>query len=126
MAKIVNINTGEEVVVEKPLMNEFTICKGSFSLEEEGGTVGYFGMLLVFFCPFCLSSTVDMVKQMMDDFIQTLKTTPPAPGQEKVIVAGQPEWEAEQERSKNGIPLHHEVVEWFQEICNELEVPFIL
>ncbi len=71
-------------------------------------------------------SSVSEFKQMMDDFIQTLKATPPAPGQEKVIVAGQPEWEAEQDRSKNGIPLHHEVVEWFQEICNELEVPFIL
>ena len=70
MTKIVNNNTGEEVVVEKPLMNECTICKGSCSLEEEGGTVGYFGILLVFFCPFCLSSTVDMVKQMMDDYEQ--------------------------------------------------------
>jgi LDH2 family malate/lactate/ureidoglycolate dehydrogenase len=71
-------------------------------------------------------SPVSEFKQMMDEFIQTLKTTPPAPGQEKVIVAGQPEWETEQERSKNGIPLHHEVVEWFQGICNELEVPFTL
>ena len=68
MAKIVNINTGEEVVVEKPLMNECTICKSPFSLEEEGGTAGYFGMLLVFFCPFCLSSTIDMVKQMIDNY----------------------------------------------------------
>tara|TARA_B100000287_G_scaffold366210_1_gene361367 strand:- start:327 stop:557 length:231 start_codon:yes stop_codon:yes gene_type:complete len=66
MAKIININTGEEVVVEKPLMNECTICKSSFSLEDEGGTAGYFGMLLVFFCPFCLSSAIDMVKQMLD------------------------------------------------------------
>ena len=65
-------------------------------------------------------------KGMMDEFLQTLKATPPAPGQERVLVAGQPEWEAEQERRVKGIPLHPEVMEWLQGICQELEVPFIL
>ena len=62
-------------------------------------------------------------KAMMDDYMRTLKETPPAPGHERVLVAGQLEWEAEQERRQNGIPLHREVVDWFNEICLELEIP---
>ena len=66
MAKVVNIHTGEEVVVERVPKMECTICEGLFDLEEEGGTTGYFGMLMVAFCPFCLSSVLDMSRQMMD------------------------------------------------------------
>jgi len=67
MAKIVNIHTGEEVKIEEkaPKM-ECTICEGLFDLEEEGGTTGFFGMLMVAFCPFCLSSVLDMARQMLD------------------------------------------------------------
>ena len=62
-------------------------------------------------------------KAMMDDYMRTLKETPPAPGHDRVLVAGQLEWETEQERRRNGIPLHREVVEWFDQICQELEIP---
>ena len=68
MAVVVNIHTGDEVVVERVPKMECTICESFFDLEEEGGTTGYFGILMVAFCPFCLSSMVDMVKQMMDNF----------------------------------------------------------
>ena len=69
---------------------------------------------------------VDTFKQLMDDFLRALKSTKPAPGHERVLVAGQPEWEAEQDRRANGIPLHREVIEWFQDICNEMAIPYIL
>lgn len=69
---------------------------------------------------------VEQFKQLMDDFLNTLKSIPPAPGQDKVLVAGQPEWETEQERRENGIPLHTEVVEWFRSICSEMSVEYIL
>ena len=67
MVKVVNIHTGEEVKVEEkaPKM-ECTICEGLFDLEEEGGTTGFFGMLMVAFCPFCLSSVLDMARLMLD------------------------------------------------------------
>ncbi len=65
-------------------------------------------------------------KGMMDDFLRLLKATPPTPGQERVIVAGQPEWEEEQERRARGIPLHKEVVGWFRETCAEMEIPYTL
>lgn len=69
---------------------------------------------------------VDRFKELMDDFLRDLKSTPPAPGQERVLVAGQIEWETEQDRRANGIPLHREVVRWFEQICGEMDVPGIL
>ncbi|MCZ6535482.1 MAG: Ldh family oxidoreductase [Chloroflexi bacterium] len=69
---------------------------------------------------------VTRFKSMMDEWLRTLKETPPAPGNERVLVAGQMEWEAEQDRSANGIPLHKEVVQWFRDTCAEMEIPYIL
>ena len=69
---------------------------------------------------------VDEFKEMMDDFLRTLKETPPAKGHDRVLVAGQPEAEAEADRLVRGIPLHNEVVQWFKDICNELNVPYML
>ena len=44
---------------------ECTICMSDFSLEYDGGTIGYFGLQPVYFCPFCLSSMLDMSKQLL-------------------------------------------------------------
>ena len=69
---------------------------------------------------------VDTFKVQMDQWLQTLKDTPPAPGNQRVLVAGQMEWEAEQDRIANGIPLHPEVIGWFQDTCAQMEIPFNL
>ena len=69
---------------------------------------------------------VDTFKGLMDDFLRDLKNTPPAPGHDRVLYAGLAEAEEEQERRANGIPLHKEVVQWFQDICNELSIPYSL
>ncbi len=69
---------------------------------------------------------LDGFKAMMDEFLQTLKETPPSPGHDGVVVPGHPEWDTEQERRANGIPLHAEVVQWFRDTCRELDVPYIL
>jgi hypothetical protein len=42
-----------------------SICEEAFSLSEEGGISGYYGILPTAFCPFCYSSTVDMVIKTM-------------------------------------------------------------
>ena len=65
-------------------------------------------------------------KATMDEWMQGLKATPPAPGHERVLVPGQPEYEAEQERRARGIPLHKEVIGWFQDISRELQIPYLL
>ena len=69
---------------------------------------------------------VDGFKDMMDEFLRTLKETPPAPGHDRVLAPGQPEWETEQERLANGIPLHEEVIQWFRGACGEMEIPYVL
>lgn len=71
-------------------------------------------------------TSVEEFKEMMDEFLRTLKNTPPAPGHERVLYPGLPEAEVEQERRANGIPLHPEVIQWFKDICNELDMPWLL
>ncbi|MEE8442336.1 MAG: Ldh family oxidoreductase [Dehalococcoidia bacterium] len=69
---------------------------------------------------------VDEFKEQMDDFLRILKYRPPAPGQERVLYAGLPEAEQLLERTARGIPLHKEVLQWFQDICSELGVRYAL
>jgi LDH2 family malate/lactate/ureidoglycolate dehydrogenase len=58
----------------------------------------------------------------MDEWLQMMKSTRPAPGHDRVLVAGQPEAEMEVVRRKEGIPLHPEVVQWVRDTCGELSV----
>ena len=66
---------------------------------------------------------VEEFKDTMDRTLHTLKTTKPAPGHDRVLYPGLPEYEDEQERRANGIPLHKEVIQWFEDITSELSVP---
>ena len=45
-------------------MEECTVCSVEFSLEEEGGIKGEFGILPVQFCPTCLCCMMDMADQL--------------------------------------------------------------
>ena len=58
----------------------------------------------------------------MDQMLGTLRNTRPAKGHERVLYPGLSEYEEEQERRANGIPLHKEVVQWFDDIAGELTV----
>ena len=66
---------------------------------------------------------VDAFKDRMDRMLRLLRETPPAPGHERVMYPGLSEHEEIQDRRANGIPLHREVVEWFEDICGELSIP---
>jgi hypothetical protein len=46
------------------IMNQCTICLVDFSLENEGGIEGNFGILPVSFCPTCFSCVMDMADQL--------------------------------------------------------------
>lgn len=59
----------------------------------------------------------------MDAMLRTLRETPPAPGEERVLYPGLPEYEAERERRERGIPLHREVVAWFDATTDEFGLP---
>ena len=65
---------------------------------------------------------VEQFKDTMDRMLETLRTAPPAPGQERVLYPGLSEAEELQKRRANGIPLHKEVLQWFGECTRELGV----
>jgi LDH2 family malate/lactate/ureidoglycolate dehydrogenase len=58
----------------------------------------------------------------MDDMLMTLRTAPPAPGEERVLYPGLLEAEEMAERRAHGIPLHKEVIEWFDQCTAELGI----
>jgi L-2-hydroxycarboxylate dehydrogenase (NAD+) len=67
----------------------------------------------------------DEFKQTMDAMLQTLAATPPAPGHARVVYPGLPEHETELDRRANGIPLHREVIDWFNGCTDSFGLPCI-
>jgi hypothetical protein len=45
--------------------HQCNVCATKFT-DDEGGVLGYFGVIPVAFCPTCYSSMVDMVTQDME------------------------------------------------------------
>jgi L-2-hydroxycarboxylate dehydrogenase (NAD+) len=66
---------------------------------------------------------VDQFKDTADQMLRVLQDTPPAEGHERVLYPGLLEYEHELERREEGIPLHREVVDWFDSITTELDLP---
>ncbi len=66
---------------------------------------------------------VEPFKAEMDEWLQMMKSTKPAPGHDRVLVAGQPEAEVEVVRREEGIPLHPDVADWIRDTCGEMSVP---
>jgi L-2-hydroxycarboxylate dehydrogenase (NAD+) len=58
-------------------------------------------------------------KAGMDDYLRALRNLRPAPGHDRVVYAGLLSHEESQRRQTQGIPLHPEVIEWFQGACRE-------
>ncbi len=50
---------------------------------------------------------VDDFKAMMDDMIRELHDTPPLPGEDRVLVAGDPEADFQEDRLANGVPVEN-------------------
>ena len=69
-------------------------------------------------------NSISKFKDDMDEMLQGLMDTKPAPGHERVLYPGLEEGEEEDLRRKEGIPLHKEVVDWYSQICGELDIPF--
>ena len=66
---------------------------------------------------------LEQFKDTLDRMLETLRTATPAPGHERVLYPGLSEAEEERERRAHGIPLHKEVLQWFDECTRELDVP---
>jgi LDH2 family malate/lactate/ureidoglycolate dehydrogenase len=83
-----------------------------------GGQVGhFFGALRID----ALRPIADF-KAMMDAYLRALRETPPAAGSERVLYAGLPEHETAQERRRDGIPLHRDVVAYLDRLGVQLGV----
>ena len=65
----------------------------------------------------------DAFKEKMDRMLKMLRETKPAKGHDRVLYPGLPEAEETADRTANGIPLHKEVLEWFDGMVGELGVP---
>ena len=65
---------------------------------------------------------LESFKDGMDDMLRTLRTAAPAPGQERVLYPGLSEHEEMEKRRASGIPLHREVVAWFDQTTAELGI----
>jgi LDH2 family malate/lactate/ureidoglycolate dehydrogenase len=89
-----------------------------FGLERETGYKHYFAAYNI-----AAFTDVDTFKENMDQMLEWLRETKPAPGQERVLYPGLLEYEEERERREHGIPLHKEVIEWFGKITSEMGVP---
>jgi LDH2 family malate/lactate/ureidoglycolate dehydrogenase len=78
-----------------------------------------------FFAAYNIAAFTDVAefKEHMDQMLEWLRETKPAPGQERVLYPGLLEYEDEKERREHGIPLHKEVIQWFGKITSELGVP---
>jgi LDH2 family malate/lactate/ureidoglycolate dehydrogenase len=63
-------------------------------------------------------------RAQIDEYVRTLRATKPAAGTSGPLVPGDPEREAETERSANGIPLVLPVVEDLREISRASGIPF--
>jgi L-2-hydroxycarboxylate dehydrogenase (NAD+) len=69
---------------------------------------------------------LDAFKADMDDLLQSLKDSPKAEGHDRIYVAGEPEWECEERRRREGIPLAPGLVSQLREVGAAAGVPFTL
>jgi LDH2 family malate/lactate/ureidoglycolate dehydrogenase len=87
-------------------------------LEPGGGSKNHFAAYNI-----ASFTDVEQFKDHMDDMLKTLRTTQPARGHDRVLYPGLSEHEEIQARRAHGIPLHKEVIQWFNQITDELGLP---
>ncbi len=61
-------------------------------------------------------------KRDMDAYLRSILDCKPAPGEDRVVYPGYPEYEAEVDRRAHGIPYHPEVIDWFKKTAAELGI----
>jgi L-2-hydroxycarboxylate dehydrogenase (NAD+) len=69
---------------------------------------------------------IDEFKRDMDDMIRKLKESPKAEGENRIFIHGEKEYEMEDKRKSEGIPLHPKVADNLKEIGEELGVEYNL
>jgi len=67
---------------------------------------------------------IDAFKTDVDDLLRALKGSPKAAGEERIYVAGEPEWECERQRRVTGIPLAPGLVAQLREVAADVQLAF--
>jgi LDH2 family malate/lactate/ureidoglycolate dehydrogenase len=65
---------------------------------------------------------VDDFKAMMDDMIRELHATPALPGEDRVLVAGDPEADTAEDRTANGVPVENGQYDEIRQRAAQLDV----
>lgn len=65
---------------------------------------------------------VDEFKRDMDQLVRTLRSCPPQPGVERVLMPGEKEHHTSVQRNRDGILLHAEVVTLLRSIATDLQL----
>ena len=71
-----------------------------------------------------LFMSLDQFKQRMDTMIDRFKQPPGAQGIDEILMPGEPEEAAEENRMETGIPISSEIVEVLRQEAEEADVPF--
>jgi LDH2 family malate/lactate/ureidoglycolate dehydrogenase len=69
---------------------------------------------------------VDLFKNDMDEYIRSLKASPKIPGQDRIYIHGEKEFEKAEVAMKSGIPLLPEVVDSLKTAGKKIGIPFDL
>ena len=67
MAKVINIDTGQEVIQPEEIHHTCTLCDSQFSEAEGGMNNGLIGILPVSFCPTCFSGILEMAHYFLSN-----------------------------------------------------------
>jgi LDH2 family malate/lactate/ureidoglycolate dehydrogenase len=91
----------------------------SFAIEYIKHEVGHFfgAMRIDGFRP------ADEFKAAMDEVLDTFRSTPTVGGADRVLIAGQREFEIREERMAHGIPLHSSIVMLLGRLADEVGLP---
>jgi L-2-hydroxycarboxylate dehydrogenase (NAD+) len=66
----------------------------------------------------------DEFKQRIDEWIRVFRATKPAPGTSGPLIPGDPEREARDQRSRNGVLLLPSVVKELRDLASVVRIPF--
>jgi LDH2 family malate/lactate/ureidoglycolate dehydrogenase len=66
---------------------------------------------------------LDEFKRRMDAFIAEIRSSPLAPGAERIYLPGELEHRREQERRRDGVPIDNDRLAGLHELAEELQVP---
>jgi len=86
------------------------------------GGIGHFFLLL----DPGLFGPPETFRDLLDEMIDALRATPPIDPAQPVLVAGDPEYAARDERERAGVPLPNALVDALRGLAEEAGVPFLL